>query len=190
MIMTNRRSVALLMLLLLACFATRAGSAETSTVCDSSALPAPAQHLLTLKFSQWRSKVVSDMDTDDQKLWLAAWQGNACPGMVAGNFETAEKISCALLLVPKSNTRVGYKIIVLGKDASDDSYTWKLVDHAEAPADLGLVISKVPPGNYSDWQRNKSIQLKLDGLQVEWMEKGALVYYWSTGQYRRIRVSD
>jgi hypothetical protein len=129
------------------------------------------------------------MDTDDQKLWLAA-RGNACPGMVDGNFETADKTSYALLLVPKSNAAAGYKIIVLGKGASDDSYTWKLVDHAEAPTDLGLVISKVPPGKYSDWEGNKSIHLKLDGLQVEWMEKGALVYYWSTGQYRRIRLSD
>jgi len=186
--MTNRGSL-MLMLSLLACFVARASSTETSNVCDSSALPTPAQQLLTVKFSQWRPKLVSDMDTDDQKIWLAA-RGNACPGMATGKFETADKTSYALLLVPKSNTGAGYKIIVLGKDASDDSYAWRLVDHAETPADLGLVISKVPPGKYSDWEGNKSIQLKLDGLQVEWMEQGALVYYWSRGQYRSIRVSD
>ena len=188
-IMMNLRKL-VLMLSLLVCFVFRSGGRETPTTCDSSALPAPAQHLLTVKFSKWRPKLVSDLDTDDQQLWVAAKQGKTCPGMVAGHFETEDKISYALLLVPKSNANAGYKIIVLSEDASDNSYQWKVVDHADAGAELGLVISKVPPGKYSDWDGNKSIQLKLDGLQVEWMESAALVYYWSSGQYRSIQVSD
>jgi hypothetical protein len=188
-IMMNPRSLALT-LSLLACLVARPASAQTTMVCDSSVLPAAARDLLALKFSQWRPKVVSDMDTDDQQLWLSATKGKACPGLVSGHFETPDKASYALLLVPKSNADAGYKVIVLSQRGADDSYDWRLVDHADAPANVGIVISKVPPEKYSDWENNKSIQLKLDGLQVEWMEKGAFVYYWSAGHYRRIQVSD
>ena len=99
-----------------------------------------------------------------------------CPGLVSGRFETPDKVSYALLLVPKSNKDAGYKVIVLSKRAADDSYDLKLVDHADAPASVGIVDSKVPPGKYSDWEVKKSIQLKLDGLLVEWMKKGTFLY--------------
>ena len=51
-------------------------------------------------------------------------------------------------------------------------------------------VPKATPGKYSDLENNKSIQLKLDGIQVEWMEKGAVLYFWSEGRYRKIVVSD
>ena len=178
------------MIPILACLLARPGRAQTPIVCDSAALPAAAQHLLALKFSQWRPKLVSDMDADDHQLWLSATKDKACPGLVSGHFETPDKVSYALLLVPKSNTDAGYKVIVLSKRAADDCYDLKLVEHGDAPASVGIVVSKVPPGKYSDWEDKKSIQLKLDGLLVEWMEKGTFLYYWSAGQYRRIQTSD
>jgi hypothetical protein len=179
-----------LMLLPVVCFAAQPGQTERATICDSSALPTSAQKLLTAKFSGWRPKLVSDMDTDDQQLWLTATHGKECPGIVAGHFETADELSYAVLLVPKSNSSEGYKFGVLSKGAADKDYAWKLIDHAETQADPGLVISKAPSGKYSDWEGNKSVRLKLDGIQLEWMEKGAVLYFWSEGQYHRIRVSD
>ena len=130
------------------------------------------------------------MDADDQQLWLTFTDGKKCPGIVAAHFETAEEISYAVLLVPKSKPSEGYKVGVLSKDAASRDYAWKLIDHAETQADPGLVISKAPPGKYSDWDGNKSVRLKLDGIQVEWMEKGAVLYFWSAGRYHKIRVSD
>jgi hypothetical protein len=179
-----------LMLLPVVCFAARPGQTERATVCDSSALPASAQKLLSAKFSEWRPKLVSDMDTDDQQLWMTATHGKECPGIVTGHFETADELSYAILLVPKSNPNAGYRVGVLTKGTPNNDYAWKLIDHAETQADPGLVISKAPSGKYSDWDGNKSVRLKLDGIQVEWMEKGAVLYFWSAGQYHRIRVSD
>jgi hypothetical protein len=179
-----------LMLLPVVCFAARSGQTERAAVCDSSTLPASAQKLLAARFSEWRPKLVSDMDTDDQQLWLTATHGKECPGIVAGHFETADEHSYAVLLVPKSNSSEGYKVGVLSKGSADKDYAWKLIDHAETQADPGLVISKAPSGKYSDWEGNKSVRLKLDGIQLEWMEKGAVLYFWSEGQYHRIRVSD
>ena len=71
-----------------------------------------------------------------------------------------------------------------------NDYGWRLLDHAEGQTYSGLVISKAEPGRYKDWEGTKTIQIKLDALYVEWMEKGARVYYWYAGRYHKIQVSD
>ena len=163
---------------------------QHATACDESTLPASVRDLLKAKFSDWRPKQVSDMDADDQQVWLTAVHGKECPGIVVGRFESADELSYAVLLVPKSNPSGGHKVVVISKSAPKSTYTWKLLDHAEGQTYSGLVISKAAPGKYSDLENNKSIQLKLDGIQVEWMEKGAVLYFWSEGRYRKIVVSD
>jgi hypothetical protein len=188
MMMTLR--ILALTLLPVICFAAPPKQIQRAVICDSSALPVPAQELLTAKFSQWRPKLVSDMDADDQQLWLTATDGKKCPGIVAGHFETVDETSYAVLLVPKSNGIDGYKVGVLSKDSASKGYSWKLIDHAETPAARGLVISKAPPGKYSDFEGDRFVQIKFDGIQVEWIEKGAVLYFWSAGRYHRIVVSD
>ena len=101
--------------------------------------------------------------------------GKACPGITIGHFESAKELSYAFLLVPKSEPTGGYKIVVFSKGPTGDAYAWKLLDHADGETYSGLVISKADPGKYSDFEGTKSIQTKLDGVYVEWMEKGAVL---------------
>ena len=54
----------------------------------------------------------------------------------------------------------------------------------------GLAISTAEPGKYSDWENKRSVRLKLDGIYEEWLEKGALLYYWSMSNYHKLQVSD
>jgi hypothetical protein len=79
---------------------------------------------------------------------------------------------------------------VFSKGPTGDAYAWRLLDHADGETYSGMVISKAEPGKYSDVEGTKSIQTKLDGVYLEWMEKGAVLYYWSAGRYHRLRVSD
>jgi hypothetical protein len=162
---------------------------QSSSSCDVT-LPAPVSELLKAKFAQWRPKQVLDMDADDQQLWLKGPNAKGCPGIAIGHFESADRLSYAILLVPQSSPNGGHKIVVFSKDAAKDVYAWRLLDHAETQTYSGLVISKAVPGKYSDLENNKSIQIKLDGIYVEWMEKGAVLYFWSEGRYRKIVVSD
>ncbi len=164
-------------------------AAQAASPCEV-ALPVPVSELLKGKFAQWRPKQVSDMDADDQQLWLKGPSSKGCPGIAIGHFESADSLSYAILLVPQSNPNGGHKIVVFSKDATKDVYTWRLLDHAETQTYSGLVISKAAPGKYSDLENNKSIQIKLAGIYVEWLEKGALLYFWSEGRYRKIVVSD
>ena len=74
-------------------------------------------------------------------------------------------------------------------EASDHAYRATLLDQGESTTS-GLVISKMPPGKYSDFEQTKSLRLKLDAVNVEWLEKAAVLYYWANGKYHTIQVSD
>jgi hypothetical protein len=163
--------------------------AEKPPSCDDTTLPAPIRDVLKSRFPQWRPKQVSDMGADDQQLWLNGPNGKGCPGITIGHFESADSLSYAFLLV-QSNPSGGHKMVVISKGPTGDAYTWKLLDHADGQTYSGLVISKVEPGKYSDFEHTKSIQIKLDGVYVEWMEKGAQLYCWSGGRYHKLQVSD
>lgn len=154
------------------------------------ALAVPVDTLLKAKFPEWRPKQLSDMGADDQQLWLNGPNGRDSPGITIGHFEFPDELSYAVLLVRKSDPSGGYKLLVFSKGPTKDAFTWKLLDHAEGQTCSCLVISKTEPGKYSDWENTKSIRLKLDGIQVEWMEKGAVLYFWSEGRYHKIQTSD
>jgi hypothetical protein len=167
-----------------------APASQAPSLCTEPLLPTAVNELLKAKFPSWRPKQVSDMDADDQQLWLKGPHGKECPGIATGHFESAGSLSYALLLVPQSNPSGGHKIVVFSRDAAKDVYMWRLLDHAEGQTYSGLVISRAEPGKYEDWEGKKSIQIRLDGLYVEWMEKGAQLYYWSAGRYHTLQVSD
>lgn len=165
-------------------------AAQGSAPCDATVLPKQVGEILKRKFTDWRPKQVSDMEADDQQLWLKGPNAKACPGITTGYFESAKELSYAVLLVPKSEPTGGYKIVVFSKGPTGDAHIWKLLDHADGETYSGLVISKAEPGKYSDFEGTKSVLTKRDGVYVEWLEKGAVLYYWSAGRYHRLRVSD
>src|SRR5215831_9240377 len=117
----------------------------------------------------------------DKKLWVET-HSKECPGIAVGHFEQPEHVAYAVLLIPKSGHTASYKTIVLSK--TSDEYAIRLLDHAEGNtyADSGLVISKQLPGVQSEFDDAKSVRLKLDGLNVEWLEKSSVLYYWSHGK--------
>ena len=164
--------------------------AQVPNYCNDKGLPSDARLLVAKKFPDWRIKRVSDLGADDQQFWLKA-HPKECPGIAVGHFEELDRLSYGLLLVPKSEGDRGYKIVVLSKVAKADAYSLRLLDHSEGQySGSGLVISKVAPGAYSDFEETKSLRLKLDAVNVEWIEKAGVVYYWSLGKYRTIQTSD
>ncbi len=166
-------------------------TAQARNPCKDASLPSDAQLLIARKFPDWRPKQLSDLAADDQQLWMKA-HPKECPGIAVGHFEEPDSLSYGILLVPKLDLDGGYKILVLSKVATADAYALRLLDHSAGQpySSSGLGISKVGPGAYSDFEETKSVELKLDAVNVEWIEKGAVVYYWSHGRYRTIQTSD
>ncbi|HJZ63753.1 MAG TPA: hypothetical protein VKD70_05505 [Candidatus Acidoferrum sp.] len=143
-----------------------------------------------IRSSKGEPKQLSDIDEDDRKLWLEGPNGEACPGIALGHFESAESLSYAILPVPKSDPNGGHKIVVFRKRAEKSVYSWTLIGQADRQTFSGVVISTAKPGKYKDWEGAKSIQIKTDALSEEWIGKGSLLYYRSAGRYRKLQVSD
>lgn len=167
-----------------------ARTAQSSSPCDGATVPTPISELLNDKFPQWRPKRISDMDADNQRFWLEGRNGETCPGIAIGHFESVSRLSYAFLLVPRSNPSGGYKVVIFSKDASKDVYSSTLLDHADEQTYSGIVIFRAEPGKYKDLTGKNSIQIRTDVLYLEWIEKGAQLYYWSAGRYHKLQVSD
>lgn len=140
------------------------------------------------KFPDWRIKRASDLGPDDRALWLHA-HPKECPGAITGHFKRAQATSYAVLLVPESNPTAGYKLIVASGNDSHE-YSFDLLDHNDTQGAAGMVISRTKPGKYSDFEQTESVTIKLDSIDVEWIEKGAVLYYWNGGQYQTLQTSD
>jgi hypothetical protein len=174
------------------CLATvpRLSAAPGPDSCDKAPLPAQVREMLRNKFAGWRPKQLSDLGADDQKVWLQGPSGKSCPGIAIGHFQSATELSYAFLLLRESGPAHGYQIVIFSKQADGDTYTSNLLDHSDAEPDSSLVISKADPGKFSDLESEKSVRTKLDSVIVEWLEKGAVLYYWTADRYRRIVISD
>ena len=94
----------------------------------------------------------------------------------------------AVLLVPDAKPTSGYKLVVLTKSGS--GYAARVLDQADGQTYSGLVISSAAPGKFSDFENTKSVQLKLDSIYLEWIEKGAQLFYWAGTRYHKLQVSD
>lgn len=146
--------------------------------------------MLDEKYPDWRIKSLSDLIADDQALWAKA-HARDCPGIAIGHFEESDRLAYAVLVVPKAKLRHGYKIIILKESASENDYAARILDQADGEySGSSLVISRIPRGKYSDFAGTAQVQVKLDAILVEWIEKASVLYYWANGKYRKIQVSD
>jgi hypothetical protein len=164
-------------------------TAQVADGCDAVKLPDSARQVLKEKFPSWRPKQVFDLGADDQDLWLKA-HDRECPGIAAGHFERMNQPAYAVLLVPEAKPTGGYKLVVLAESQTGSHYAARVLDQAEGPTYSGLVISAAAPGKFSDFESTKSVQVKLDSIYLEWIEKGAQLFYWSGGRFHKLQVSD
>jgi len=176
-------------LVVLALIAVHPISAAAADPCDKMPLPATVRHLLRDKYPEWRPKQMSDLDQDDKEIWSGENLGS-CPGIAVGHFEDPAQLAYAVLMVPTSDRARGYKVVMVAETKGSDGYELKLLDHADAPACSCLVISKANPGKYSGFDDPKSVRLKLDGINVEWLEKSSVLYFYSNGKYQQLETSD
>lgn len=163
--------------------------AQKPDLCGLGSLPTGVQELLNSKYHDLRPKTLSDLAEDDQKLWLAS-NPHSCPGVAVGGFEERSHRGYAILLVPKSGADGEYKLVVVAQHEASAEYHVSLLTHGSNTPNSGLVISRVPPGKQTGFDESKSVTLRRDGINLEWLEKGSLLYYYSGGSYRELQTSD
>jgi hypothetical protein len=152
-------------------------------------LPKSVLKQIQVKFPGWRPKQLSDLDPDARLLWDAA-HGGECPGVAVGHFESANQLGYAVLLAPQVDPVGGFKLVAFEKGAGSDAYGWQLIDEWNAHIYSGAVISKAPPGKYSQADNPAiSVTTMLDGVYFGEIDKGAVLYYWSDGRFQKLILS-
>ena len=157
--------------------------------CSTENLPTAVQELLKSKYPSLRPKAISDLEGYDRKLWIAT-NAHACPGIAVGSFENLGQRGYAILLVSTSGAKDEYKIVVVAQRKGSAEYHISLLDHGQDTPDSGLVISRVPPGKQTGFDDGQSIVLKIDAVNVEWLEKSSVLYYYANGKYHQLQTSD
>ncbi len=165
-----------------------AGSAPAKPPDPCAVLPKPVLKLIATKFPGWRAKQLSDLDQDARQVWALS-HPHECPGVAEGHFENADRLSFAVFLVPQSDPVGGFKLIAFEKGAGTDAYGWELIDESNARTYSGAVISKSPPGKYSQVDATSSVTTTLDGVRFGLIDKGAVLYYWSDGRFQKLVLS-
>ena len=157
--------------------------------CASPPLVEPVKHLLTLKYyQQWRPIALWDLPKPHQRMWRRSLNRFDCPGIAMGHFERKQELSYAFSMKPRDPRQGGWRLVVISKTRQG---TFR--DRVLAQTDERVppyVIYVVPPEEYTDAFETESIKLRLDGLQVEQMEAGAMLFYWKEGQYRSLILEE
>ena len=157
--------------------------------CASPPLVEPVKHLLTLKYyQQWRPIALWDLPKPHQRMWRRSLNRFDCPGIAMGHFERKQELSYAFSMKPRDPRQTGWRLVVISKTRQG---TFR--DRVLAQTDERVppyVIYVVPPEEYTDAFETESIKLRLDGLQVEQMEAGAMLFYWKEGQYRSLILEE
>jgi len=157
--------------------------------CATPTLMEPVKKLLTLKYYQeWRPIAVSDLPRTHQRMWRRSLNRFDCPGIAIGHFERKSNLAYAFSLKPRDPRKSGWRLIVISKTTQGTYHDRALgqTDERVPP----YVIFSVPPGEYTDAFETESVRIRLDGIQVEQMEAGAMLFYWRDGQYRTLILAE
>lgn len=162
------------------------GEAASQDPCDIVTLPVPVNQLLTKKFPGWRYVKLSDLHPENQELWLLSGHGKDCPGIAVGHFQSKKDLSFAVGLISTKMGQPNFKLVIVNRE--EGAYRHIVLVEPEHPG--FSVISRVPPGKYFDNEKGKNVELVLEGVQLEDISKGAILFYWKDGRYEELVVSE
>jgi hypothetical protein len=161
--------------------------------CDVSTLPQEIQTKLAKDYPDWQPEKLENLYEDDRQFWTKA-HPNDCPGIAIGHFESKIEISYALLLISKPDRkRLGYRLVVFSRSGPSAPY----VPHLVSKWNIGLfyegsdqVVETVPAGHYEEAIGPHKVSIDLDGIGLEAIDKGAILYYWKNGRYHELITSE
>jgi hypothetical protein len=157
-------------------------------ICDESVLPQFVRVVMKSKIPSWRVVKIDDLDQRYQDLWRQAHPAE-CPGFTWGFFESKTRLSYAVLLIPQGSPKPGYRLIVVSK-TKKGGVAVRVLERIDDPATSQYVIAKLPPGKYDNIYETLSVKIELDGIQMELLEVGAILFYWKAGRFQELIISE
>jgi hypothetical protein len=157
--------------------------------CVSGVLPRGVAERLTSDYSEWRIKSSGDLHPSDRGLWMAQ-NGGACPGIASGHFMRARASEFAVLMVPKMPDQRGFVVLVF---SISERKRWNapiVLRRETNQGSAGVVVYRLPPGEYYSAYEERKVKIKLDGIQVETIEATATLYFWSINHFEELLTSN
>lgn len=160
--------------------------AERRDTC-ASALPAGAKQAVLEAMRDWKLVTLADLGGDEQRIWKEQ-RGDQCPGAVAGHFNNQHGASFAVTLVRKRENSIYQTLVLLSKN-NHGSYHMLTLDRPQRTARVS-VVAKLPPGKYSSWDQATNIEAKFEVISYQVIEAGAVAFYWTGHEYKKLHTSE
>ena len=160
-----------------------------SQACAESTLPEGVRSVLAREYGNWRVETLADLDADYQKAWTAK-RPNDCPGIVAGHFETKADLAYALLLIPRDETKSGYRFLVCSRRSNKEAFTSTVLEQDDKEISGNTAIFHVDPGPAFNEEKFAAFKLKSEGIYLEFFESSGLIYFWKHGHYEHVFEQD
>ena len=187
----NRRVRTLLLLwIALLCGETRAfatGDADRNP-CQEKYLPQEVQRVLHRSFPLFRILNLEDLTSDDRRFWLNSEKKSGCPGWTSGTYRGGREPSYVLSLVTRESHPAASRLVHIYRDIKG-ALSSEVLEQDE-PSGFPRVVYTVPPGEYWNDDRTRSVRITREGFQTEQKESGAFLYYWDGNAMLRWTISQ
>jgi hypothetical protein len=165
---------------------TPAESNETSP-CAIGSLPSDIQNQLKLDFGSWKIQQSEDL-SKHARMTRGAKPGSTCAGVAVGLFESANRTSYAILLVPIDRPDSGYRFLVFDRKPEQPAYKTTLVEHSGEFGASNHFIRKIPISEFFNEKSKGKFQVQAtEGILMvdsSDQEYEADVFFWSKGRFQ------
>lgn len=150
-------------------------------------LPRPLASLIRHTYPTWKITTLADLEKGDRELWLKSPdRRGAVPGIARGHFESNLTESRALMLFRRQGKKTRSMLLL----ASPKEGKWRLTTLASVQVDNPAVVWKVPPGEYTNWDKTEKLKTSLDGIVMEGIESWSVLHYKTQGQWKTFQLTD
>ena len=164
-----------------------------ATLCKPGTLPPELQKRLAEEYSTWNIQQVTSLSQSAKTRWQDE-RPLECPGVAAGRFEDAQRISYAVLVVPKKDPGTAYKLLIFTPGVDPSLGTLTVVDQWSRGGAANYFIRGIRVSRFfsPEWVRRLHVKVKEGILFVDAgkSEYEADVYYWADGQYRHEPIDE
>lgn len=173
-----------------ACFLSLVALARADDACGTTALPPSAAQTLNSQVPGWKIAQLSELSPEHQQLWKTRHPED-CPGIVEGKFVPDVDKSFAVLLTEQENREQKLRVVLLVPIRRRRAAAGFRVVNVIPPsgAEGENVLKRVGPATYTGVE-GKQVAISLDGIMLEQLESGSVLYYWHNGKFRSLLLSE
>ena len=162
-----------------------ANAQQGPSICQDR-LPEKLRSEITKKFPSSKIEETSDLSPEYREMWVKAHSSD-CPGVAVGKYKGAGRSLFAVLLVSTDPNKPETKLLVVDPASSSRFLVLETVRVATTSPN---VVYTLPPGAYADPEGDQKARIPYDGVVLEQLEVGSILYYYRAGTFHKLILSE